>query len=177
MVSNRGVAGTVALLTSCFVLGVPAQASDPGSSCVPVRATIEAFFVDGPCDSPVGLCTEGTVTSPLGLLSGTTRFVATGLGGEPVGEDSIVTPPAEPATTWAYSGVLTLRTAVGTLSFEDVGVLDTVAGTFTELERPLSGTGLYRGFSGALFISGYVKPDGSGFDGDIRGDLCVAKRW
>jgi hypothetical protein len=159
-----------------MVLAAPAQAKDHGDFCVPVRASIEAFFTDGPCESPVGMCTEGTVSSPLGLFSGSSRFVATGLGGEMVGEESIVTPPAEPATTWSYSGVLTIQTALGTLTFEDVGVLDTVAGTFTELERPLEGTGIYRGMSGALFISGYLTPDGNGFEGDIRGDLCLAPR-
>jgi hypothetical protein len=175
MMRTGRLAAFLPTLAVGIALALPMPVEAGSTFCFPVRATIEAFFTDGPCDSPVGLCTEGEVKSPLGLFSGSSRFTATGLGGEPVGEDSIVTPPAEPATTWSYSGVLEISTGVGTVTFEDVGVLDTVAGTFTELERPLSGTGLFRGVTGALFISGHLTPAGDGFDGRISGELCVPK--
>lgn len=153
--------------------GVPAHADGRGPVCFPVFARIVTHIVDGPCNSPVGLCTVGEVTSPLRVLRGPTQFTATGLGGQPVGEASIVTPPAEPATTWSYSGALTLTTSAGELHFNDVGVLDTVDGTFSELDRPASGSGAFVGVSGHVFVSGYVTPDGNGFDGRVTGKLCL----
>lgn len=156
--------------------GVPAHADGRGPVCFPVYAHIVTQITDGACDSPVGLCTVGEVTSPFRLLRGPTHFMATGLGGQPVGEASIVTPPAEPTTTWSYSGALTLTTTAGELQISDVGVLDTVDGTFSEIERPVSGTGAFANVSGHIFVSGYVTPDGNGFDGRMTGQLCWPAR-
>lgn len=145
--------------------------------CFSAHATIHATIDPTGCTSPVGLCTSGVVRSEgRGFLRGTTHFTATGLGGAPVGEASIVFPPAEPATTWSYSGDLELTTPFGNLSIADVGVLDTAHGTFTELERIAGGTGRLDHATGNLFIYGNTTPDGMGFDGTIRGRVCLPRR-
>jgi hypothetical protein len=170
------ILGTGAILGLSALVAAPAVASrDDGPVCFPIRATISTTFTAEGCTSPVGLCTNGVVRSSFGPFSGTSHFEASGLGGEPMGEQSIVSPPAEPATTWSYSGVLTLETRVGTVTFRDIGVLDTAQGTFTELNRPVSGTGTFDGVTGNVFIAGYVKDDASGFDGQITGELCVPR--
>jgi hypothetical protein len=172
----------------CFALCVmvlPAATAADGSRhgwrtgdelCLPIDARIDVTFVTEGCDSVVGMCTEGRVSSRRSFLAGTTRFRATGLGGGVVGEASIVFPPAEPASTWSYSGELVITTAVGELHTEDVGVFDTVRGTFTEMNRVVSGTGLLRDARGDLFMSGYSHADGSGFSGDVSGTVCVPRR-
>lgn len=172
-------AAFMAMVVVLATLGVgrPARATRweiPERVCFPLRGTIRVTMTATDCASPVGLCTEGVFRSS--FISGRTRFMATGLGGEPVGEASIVTPGAEPATTWSYSGVLTIETRLGTLVLSDVGVLDTVAGIFTELNRPVAGTGTFAGVSGRVYMSGTVVDDGTGFDGDVSGELCVPTR-
>lgn len=146
-------------------------ASRPTTACFPVLGRIQVAISAENCTSPVGLCTAGTFRS--GYVSGTTRYRATGLGGAPVGEASIVTPPSEPGTTWSYAGELTISTRLGDLVLSDVGVLDTVSGTFTEINRPVSGTGALEGVTGQLFMSGNVTGGGTGFDGQVTGRLCV----
>jgi hypothetical protein len=173
----------IALLSGLILLGVvlfggSANATHSDSFCFPLRGTLQATFTSVDCTSPVGLCTSGQYHSASPIFSGTTRFSATGLAGGVLGEPSIVTPAAEPATTWAYSGVLTIAMKlgsynIGTVVLNDVGVLDNVAGTFTELERPVSGTGWFQGVTGRAFISGVVTPAGDGFDGAVTGELCM----
>ncbi|MEK7705839.1 MAG: hypothetical protein AAB426_12835 [Myxococcota bacterium] len=93
-----------------------------------------------------------------------------------MGEASIVTPPAEPGSTWSYSGALDLTTRFGVLSFTDVGVFDTAGGTFSEIDRVRAGSGIYEGATGTLFMFGHAYADGSGFEGDVRGEICVPHR-
>lgn len=148
-------------------------AQDPSERCYRVHARIHAMFSSTGCTSPVGMCTQGTLS---GFPSGSTRFEALGLGGAPVGETSIVTPPAEPGTTWSYRGNLVYRTLLGEIQLEDVGVLDTVAGTFSELQRVVGGTGSFENATGDLFSYGHTTPAGDGFDGAVRGEVCVPRR-
>lgn len=143
----------------------------PGPACFPLIGTIQVQLTADGCTSPVGLCTRGTFRS--GYISGTTRYTASGLGGGAVGEDSIVTPPSEPATTWSYAGELTITTRLGSITFSDAGVLDNVAGTFTELNRPIRGTGSFEGVTGRMFVSGDITGGGTGFDGVVTGRICV----
>jgi hypothetical protein len=168
--------GAVAVSMLVGIAATPASASrHRGPICFPIRANITTEFTADGCSSPVGLCTKGFLRSSFGFFSGRTHFEASGLGGEPVGEASIVTPPAEPSSTWAYSGVLTVHTRVGMITFTDVGVLDSAQGIFTELQRPVSGTHTFEGVTGALFVSGHLTEDGNGFDGNITGELCIPR--
>lgn len=173
----RAVLGLLFALGTALALGGPKKvtAHEPNRHdrqwCWNVRAEITASFTSDACDSVVGLCTVGSVRG--GFLHGETQFSATGVGGGAIGEDSIVTPPAEPSSTWSYSGTLVLQTLLGSLTFSDVGVFDTAGGGFSEIDRVVDGSGLFAGATGKLFIYGDAFPDRSGFDGDIRGRLCV----
>ncbi len=136
--------------------------------CIPVRAKIESTFVTDGCESPVGLCTEGRVTRG-GFLNGKTSFVA--LGAAPsAGLEGV-----EPETTLSYSGELKVSTRHGSWKTSDVGVFDQAAGTFSELDRVVEGTGKFKNASGQLFIYGNATADGSGFTGDIRGEICLSR--
>lgn len=166
-----GCASVVALAGA---LAAPADAQGGhGDRCIRVHAEISARVTAEGCDSPVGFCTRGTLR---GFPGGTTAFRALGLGGAPVGESSIVTPGAEPASTWSYRGDLTYTTPVGAIHIEDVGVLDTVRGAFSELQRVVGGTGAFAGATGELFSYGHTTPAGDGFDGPVRGEICVPRR-
>lgn len=165
------VAVSVMLAVLALVPGAVAQ--DEGQRCFRVHASIDARFATSGCASPVGLCTAGTLA---GFPGGTTRFVALGLGGAPVGEASIVTPPAEPGSTWSYRGDLVYATPIGELHLEDVGVLDTARGTYTELQRVVGGTDGFEGATGDLFSYGHTTPAGDGFLGAVRGSVCIPRR-
>lgn len=154
--------------------GGPADAAS--LHCWKAHGFIQVSFDPTDCDSVVGMCTRGEIAGASGFLNGTTRFRATGLGGAVVGEASIVTPPAEPATTWSYSGELVLTTHLGTLTFSDVGIFDTFGGTFSEIDRVTDASGIFEDASGTLFMFGQAYADGSGFEGDVRGTLCVPSR-
>jgi len=56
----------------------------------------------------------------------------------------------------------------------DLGVLDGVDNSFAELERPASGTGIFANPTNVFFISGAVVNNGTGFDGQISGELCTS---
>jgi hypothetical protein len=154
------------LLASSLVVGASTtvEATHGSRICFPLSGDVDATFAAEGCTSPVGICTQGTFRSFFGR--GTTSFTATGLTVGAVGE---------PETSWAYTGVFTVTIPrKGSIVFSDLGVLDNVVGTFTELERPVSGTGWFEDVSGAGFVSGTVKPDGSGFVGRLTSDLCIS---
>jgi len=134
--------------------------------CLPVWGTIKSVFTTQNCNSPVGLCTVGTITGS-DLLNGTTSFVA--LGAAP----SAGMPGVEPAANLSYSGQLTIVAQQGTLVTNDLGVLDAAHLAFTEMERPSSGTGLFANpGDNAFFISGSVVDNGQGFQGYLSGFAC-----
>jgi hypothetical protein len=170
-IKRASIAMMASLLALLFV-APSVGAQDPSARCFRVHATIHALFSTTACASPVGLCTAGTLR---GFPSGSTRFEALGLGGAPVGEASIVTPAAEPGSTWSYRGNLVYSTPVGDIRLEDVGVLDTIAGTFSELQRVVGGTGHFENASGDLFSYGHTTAAGDGFDGAVRGQVCVPR--
>jgi hypothetical protein len=171
--TKRIAATAMATLLALFLLAPRVTAQDPSERCYRVHAQIHALFSTAGCASPVGLCTAGTLR---GFPGGTTRFEALGLGGAPVGEASIVTPAAEPGTTWSYRGNLVYATPIGEVRLEDVGVLDTIAGTFSELQRVVGGTGAFENATGDVFSYGHTTAAGDGFDGAVRGEICVPRR-
>jgi hypothetical protein len=161
----------VLLLAAGTVADSPVRA-EPGSLCIPIRAKIASSFVDlSACDPGALLCTTGEISGG-GLLNGTTRFAALGLG-----PGAGLEPAVEPDLTLAYSGELEVTTESGIIVFRDVGIFDTdpaVAG-FSELDRvvPELSNGRFTDASGLLFISGNATPDGLGFEGDISGEICI----
>lgn len=137
----------------------------PDGLCVPVHATIKALFVATDCSSPVGLCTAGQITG--GLLNGTTNFTALGIA------PAAGMPGIEPETTLSYHGVLEITTQHGTLTISDIGAFDQAVGVYSEIDRITAGTGRFENATGTLFIYGNAFPDGSGFDGAVRGRICL----
>jgi hypothetical protein len=81
-------------------------------------------------------------------------------------------PAVEPSANLSYSGQLTINARRGVLTTHDLGVIDGVNSKFTELERPASGTGIFASASNVFFISGSLVNNGTGFDGEISGQLC-----
>lgn len=159
-----------------FVAGVVLSSSAQADDCTRIRANIDTTIDAASCTSPVGLCAAGEITRN-GLLSGTTYFTGEGLGGGAVGEESIVSPPIVPDTTWTYAGTLVITTCDGTLTLEDVGVYDTVGRPYSEYQTVVDGTGVFAGASGTLFSYGWAKEDGSGFRGRLRGKICWPDAW
>ncbi|HXP68427.1 MAG TPA: hypothetical protein VOA88_04015, partial [Candidatus Dormibacteraeota bacterium] len=66
-----------------------------------------------------------------------------------------------------------IRTRRGTLITHDLGVLDAATASFTEMERPASGTGIFANPRSVFFISGAIVNNGTGFDGELYGELCT----
>jgi len=138
--------------------------------CRPVRGTINSLFTTQNCTSPIGLCTTGTITGS-DLLDGNTSFVA--LGAAPSAGMSAL----EPAANLSYSGQVTIAARRGTLVTNDLGVLDAAHLSFTEMERPSSGTGIFANPGNSVFfISGSIVDNGQGFQGELSGVACFDGR-
>jgi hypothetical protein len=150
-----------------FVFGVGFTTSSYAEEgCHWVHGRIQSIFTSTNCTSPVGQCTEGMITGA-GPLDSATTFLA--LDAAP----SAGMPGVEPAANLSYSGVLTIRARRGTLVTHDLGVLDAATASFTEMERPASGTGIFANASSVFFISGAIVNNGTGFDGELYGELCT----
>jgi hypothetical protein len=152
---------------SFFVFGVGFTTSTYAEEdCHWVHGRIQSTFTSTNCASPVGQCTEGMITGA-GPLDSATTFLA--LDAAP----SAGMPGVEPAANLSYSGVLTITTRRGILVTHDLGVLDAANASFTEMERPASGTGIFANASSVFFISGAIVNNGTGFDGELYGELCT----
>jgi hypothetical protein len=150
-----------------FVSGVGfATSSYADEGCHRVHGRIQSSFTSTNCTSPVGLCTEGMITGDA-LLDSATTFLALDVA------PSAGIPAVEPSANLSYSGVLTIKTRRGTLVTHDLGVLDAATTSFTEMERPASGTGIFANQSSVFFISGTIVNNGTGFDGELYGELCI----
>ena len=119
------------------------------------------------CPSPIGICTEGTI-SMTELLDGATRFV-----GEQMAPTAGLSGNV-PATVVSYCGDLTITTAAGTLRFDEVGLFDTgyPGGLFISRDVITSGTGSFAGASGHLTFRGTGL---TSFQNDIGGEICLAQ--
>jgi hypothetical protein len=83
-------------------------------------------------------------------------------------------PAVEPVANLAYSGQVTIVAKRGTLVTSDLGVLDAAHLVFAEIERPVSGTGVFTGpGSNVFFISGSIVDNGQGFQGKLSGIVCA----
>lgn len=120
--------------------------------CRPVHGTISSLFITQNCASPVGLCTAGHITGA-GPLDSATAFAA--LDVAPSGGLPAVEPPAN----LSYSGQLTIVASHGTLVTRDFGVLDANHVAFTEMERPVSGTGVFANPGSSVDLSGTLCAD------------------
>ena len=107
--------------------------------------------------SPVGMCTAGTVAS--GRLKGDTQF-------------RIVTITPQSDSVFLYTGELKINTRSGTVFISDIGVLDLMKQTFSEMQNVSSGTDAFRGATGVLSSRG-TAINGT-FSGSLRGEICLA---
>jgi hypothetical protein len=117
------------------------------------------------CTSPTGICFTGQITHG-GLLDSSALFIE--LDQAP----SAGMPLTEPGTTVSYSGTLSITTDDGTLTVRDLGVIDGARLAFTEMERPVGGTGAFTNSSHTFFISGSMNSNLTAFDGQIEGEIC-----
>jgi hypothetical protein len=133
--------------------------------CLYVTAKLSATFGVCPADfsSPLGLCSAGTLR---GFPWANTRFRATNAA------YSAGMPDTEAQTTLSYTGELEVRDRWGSLTFKDVGLNDSANAVFSEIARVSGATGLYKGYSGTLQITGRSAEGGLTFEGDVRGKLC-----
>jgi hypothetical protein len=124
--------------------------------CSPVNAPIvTTFFLDG-CTSPFGICTRGTIDS--GPLEGTTSFAVFSLQ------------PGPSPELLVYTGSLLIQTENGAVSIKDRGILNTLDGTFFELDQIVGGTQAFSDATGLLFSHGVSTA--TGFQGTIAGQVC-----
>ena len=150
---------TVGLVPVTARAGDNAPANGADGECVSIRDPIvTTFFIDR-CTielSPFGLCTEGTI--PSGPLAGTTQFRVLSLG------------PGDSPELLLYGGELVITTPDGTLTLQDQGALNTLDGTFFEIEQTVGGTGSFKDYDGTLFAQGTSTP--TGFEGTMSGQIC-----
>jgi len=132
--------------------------------CRPVFGTIHSLFTTTDCTSPIGLCTAGKISG--GELDGASTYVAFNAA------PSAGLPATEPAADLVYDGDLTISARSGTLVTHDLGIIDAVGLSFSEIERPASGTGDFANPSNNFFIYGAITDEGEGFTGLLSGILC-----
>jgi hypothetical protein len=159
--------GIAAVLSVVGAVGATSVAKNvhADDGCRHVRGRIQSTFTTTNCTSPVGLCTTGKITGA-GPLDAATTFLALDVA------PSAGLPAVEPAANLSYSGSLTINARRGTLTIHDLGVIDAATTSFTELERPVSGTGIFTQANNVFFISGSIVNNGTGFDGELSGELC-----
>jgi hypothetical protein len=157
----------IALFATTVIATVAASTrAGAGTSCQSVRGHYVASQTTSGCLSPTGICFTGTVKNDdnNSLLNGSTSFIE--LDQAP----SAGMPLTEPGTTVSYSGTLTVTTKQGTLTLRDLGVI--ADAHFTEIERPVGGTGTFTGATGDFFVSGMMNSNLTMFDGQFSGQLC-----
>ena len=105
--------------------------------------------------------TSGTIRHG-GILNGTTsdQFKTTPL-------------PTSDANTVSLTDVLTITTVHGILTCDDVTLFSPSQGVFTTIAKLSRGTGIFKGATGTLFISGTSK-DGVHYDDRIIGEIAVS---
>ena len=131
-------------------------AATPSLSAATKRGHFSSVVNTTTCASPVGICTEGTLT---GALKGTFSFTATTL-----------TPSADTPTTGVmfYTGDITLTTRDGVVFCKDAGAFDVNApGAVSSVCSITGGTGEFAGASGTIqFVGTFTLADGG--DGEYR---------
>jgi len=167
MVPIHKSAATAAALLVAGVMGTVAATRSVHAEdrCHRVHGRMQSTFTSTNCTSPIGLCASGTITGG-GILDSSATFLAFDVA------PSAGMPTVEPSANVSYSGQLTIDTKRGALVVHDLGVIDGVDSNFTELERPVSGTGRFAHASNVFFISGAMVNGQTGFDGEIHGELC-----
>jgi hypothetical protein len=90
------------------------------------------------------------------------------------GEFSIM--GVDPNGIASFAGPITFTSAVGTIVAQVTGTLDTTTGAFESTSTSLTGTGLFRGVSGAVTLRGTENLTTFAFTERITGRLCLPFR-
>ena len=134
------------------------------SECKVINTSLDGATF--PCaESPGGLCADGTIWS--GILKGTKLAVYTAAA------PSAGLPDVEPPFVLSYAAEAVFTTDQGELHLDQLGVLDPFRQVFTELGRVVGGTGRFDQASGDLFISGTMGLDGTSFESEVTGTVCL----
>jgi hypothetical protein len=147
---------TAAPALAIALLAAPGSRAD---ACKPIETSIVTRFALTECNSPVGVCTTGSVAS--GRLQGTTTFMAL-----------TMVPGAQPDTV-LYTGLLTVNTKSGSVILRDYGILNSATGEYFEVQQVVDGTRAFKHATGTLTSRGLAT--GTGFSGDLNGALCPGK--
>jgi hypothetical protein len=143
---------TVTVLIA-LVMAVPARASGTRSAriCLPVLAS-------GVGQDLGNFTTTATIRSH-GVLLGTTNATFTPTGGD--------------ETTVTFTGPIVFTTAIGTLTAQVDGSVNTATGAFASQSTSVDGTGAFRGVSGNLRLVGTENLQTGAFTETITGRLCA----
>jgi len=135
------------------------------SECKVINTTLDGSTF--PCaQSPGGLCADGIIWS--GILRGTKLAVYTAAA-----PSAGLPPEVEPPLVLSYAAEAVFTTDQGELHLDQLGVLDPFRQVFTELNRVVGGTGRFDQASGDLFISGTLSLDGTAFESEVTGIVCL----
>lgn len=140
-----------------------------GEKCRHVTAHTASDLQLTDCTSPVGLCTIGTVTGDH-WLNGSFNFIAPA-----VGPSAGLPASVEPATTLSYGGEFTVFGEHGSITYRTIGVYDTLLQLWTEVDRIVSGTGMFANASGAIYINGVGLNGGLHLEGNATGEVCIER--
>jgi hypothetical protein len=113
--------------------------------------------------NPDGMSTSGTISHG-GILNGTTTDV---FMSSPV--------PVANTDTLALTDTLTITANHGTLTCNDVTLFNPTQGVFTTISTINSGSGIFKGASGTLFVSG-TSADGVHYQDKITGQVTIFLR-
>ena len=160
LVSGKSIYLLGWILLGLLFAGQTSQASE----CKIIKTTLDGSLF--PCaESPGGLCADGTIRS--GILKGSKLAVYTAAA------PSAGLPETEFPLVLSYTADAVFTTDQGELHLSQLGVIDPFRRVFTELNRVVGGTGRFDQASGDLFISGTTNIDGTEFESDITGTLCL----
>jgi hypothetical protein len=113
--------------------------------------------------------TEGKIKS--GILKGSTKLIGDPLSLTPI--NSTVSPPIKPQT-FSYTGDLHITTKKGTLTTRSVGMFESIPlGLGTQFDRVISGTGVFVGATGFLYLNFEAGDAGDTFTSIVTGEVCL----
>jgi hypothetical protein len=143
MKAYRTATSATGALTLLFAFGIGFAAETAradGGNSTEVEGTLASTQVVGAaCPSPIGLCTQGTLT---GGLRGTFFYTA---------ESLIVLPDG---ITGVFDGTVVLQTPKGVVTEHDHTIANLQTGQLADVQTILSGTGAWTGATGTIQVYG-----------------------
>lgn len=153
------------LILSCFLLAaslmlLPVNGQNTVSSLPSTGIVLNINADQDVTINPDGMSTSGTISHG-GILNGTTADV---FMSSPV--------PVANTDTLALTDTLTITANHGTLTCSDVTLFNPSHGVFTTISTISRGSGIFKGATGTLFISG-TSTDGVHYQDKITGQITI----